>query len=156
MSNAVALVLLPPPHISAVIDPVRSANDKSYARGWASHITILFPFTPINDLSSLVDDLRSAFLAANLQPFDVELDKVSRFATRDYETIYLGLSKNDRVQALWNISVEAMRHPKDGRPYTPHMTLGQTARNPDSIAFLIDKGNRIVAQVCKSVLAMFL
>jgi 2'-5' RNA ligase len=116
----------------------------------------LFPFTPINDLSSLVDDLRSAFLAANLQPFDVELDKVSRFATRDYETIYLGLSKNDRVQALWNISVEAMRHPKDGRPYTPHMTLGQTARNPYSIAFLIDKGNRIVAQVCKSVLAMFL
>jgi 2'-5' RNA ligase len=152
MSNAVALVLLPPPHISAVIDPVRSANDQSYARGWASHITILFPFTPIDDLSYLVDALQSAFLTAKLQPFDVKLDKVSRFATRDYETIYLGLSENDQVQALWKISSEAIKHPKDGRPYIPHMTLGQTARNPDSIAFLTDKGEKIVEQVSSSPL----
>jgi 2'-5' RNA ligase len=148
MSTAVALVLLPPPHISAVIDPLRSANDKSYARGWASHVTILFPFTPVDDLASLVDVLRLSYLAANLQPFDVKLEKVSRFATRDYETIYLGLSKNDEVQTLWNISVEAMKHPKDGRPYTPHLTLGQTARNPESIAFLSGKGNKILAQAC--------
>jgi 2'-5' RNA ligase len=147
MSNSIALVLLPPPHISAATDSLRSANDKSYARGWASHITILFPFTPIDDLPFLVSSLRSAFLNASLQPFDVKLDKVSRFSTRDYETIYLGLFNDDQVQTLWDVSVEAMKRPKDDRPFTPHMTLGQTARNPDSIAFLTDKGNRILAQV---------
>ena len=150
MSNAVALVLLPPPNISTIIDTLRSANDKSYSRGWASHVTILFPFTPVDDLSYLVEVLKSAFSAANFKPFRVKLDKVSRFATRDYETIYLGLSETDQLQALWNISVKAMKHPKDGHAYTPHMTLGQTARNPDSIAFLTDKGNKILALVCRS------
>ena len=151
MSDAVALVLLPPPRIGAVVDTVRSANDRSYGRGWASHITILFPFTPVDDLPSLADKLRSAFLSANLQSFEVKMDKVSQFDTRDYETVYLGLTEEDQVRTLWNISVEAMGHPKDGRQYTPHMTLGQTARNPDAVAFLTDKGNRIVAQVCSSM-----
>lgn len=147
MPDAIALVLLPPPHVSAIIDPLRSANDKSYTRGWASHITVLFPFTPVEDLPSLVNDLQSALWSANLRPFDVKLDRVSRFATRDYETVYLGLSSSHEIEALWRVSAEATKHPKDGRLYTPHLTLGQTARNPESIAFLTDKGNRILAQV---------
>jgi len=147
MSDTIAVVLLPLPSISALIDPLRSANDKSYARGWASHITILFPFRPVENLPSVVNTMRLALSASDLQPFDLKLDKVSRFATRDYETVYLGLSKNDHMQTLWNISVKAMKHPTDGRAYTPHLTLGQTARNPDAIAFLMDKGNKILTQV---------
>lgn len=147
MGESVAVALLPPPHIRALIDPLRSTNDKSYARGWTSHITILFPFTPTLELSAIVSTLQSSLWDRELQPFDVTLDKVSRFSTRDYETTYLGLSQNDSVHALYNICAAALNHPRDSRPYTPHMTIGQTARNSESIGFLRDKGNKILEKV---------
>lgn len=153
MPDSVALVLLPPPHISALIDPLRSANDKSYVRGWATHITVLFPFATVRDLPSVVNDLQSALWSSNLRPFDIKLNKVSRFSTRDYETIYLALSQNDQVHNLWDISSEALKHPREGRSYVPHMTLGQSARNPESIGFLTDKGNKILAQVKLLIIA---
>ena len=91
--------------------------------------------------------MRALSILPFLNPFEASCGKVSRFATRDYETVYLGISKNDHVQTLWSISTEAMKHPKDGRAFTPHLTIGQTHRNPDAIAFLMDKGNKILAQV---------
>lgn len=147
MGESVAVALLPPPHIRALIDPLRSTNDKSYARGWTSHITILFPFTPTLELSAIVSTLQSSLWYRELQPFDVTLDKVSRFSTRDYETTYLGLSQNDSIHALYDICTSALNHPRDSRPYTPHLTIGQTARNSEAIAFLRDKGNKILQQV---------
>lgn len=146
MPDSVALVLLPPPHIAALVDPLRSANDRSYARGWSAHITVLFPFSPVLDLPELTENLRDAL--SNFQPFDVVLNKVSRFTTRDYETVYLGVSLDEQLHQLWQLSVDVMKHPKnDNRPYTPHMTLGQTTRTPESIAFLTDKGTKILLKV---------
>ena len=151
MGESVAVVLLPPPHIRAIVDPLRSINDKSYARGWTSHITILFPFTPTLELSAIISALQSSLWERGLQSFDVTLDNVSRFSTRDYETIYLGLSQSDSVHALYDICSSALKHPGDGRPYIPHMTMGQTARNSESIMFLKDKGNKILEKVTRCV-----
>ena len=147
MGESVAVVLLPPPHIRAIVDPLRSTNDKSYARGWTSHITILFPFTPTVELSAIISALQSSLWERRLESFDVTLDTVSRFSTRDYETIYLGLSQIDPVLILYDICTSALNHPRDSRPYTPHMTIGQTARNSESIAFLRDKGSKLLQKV---------
>ncbi|KAF7986588.1 hypothetical protein HWV62_26356 [Athelia sp. TMB] len=144
MPDSVALVLLPPPDIAALIDPLRSANDKSYARGWSAHITILFPWAPTTDIDGLARALQNALCERDMEPFTVALNKVSRFATRDYETVYLGVQADQPIQDLWRLSAEVLDHPKDSRLYTPHMTLGQTARNPAAISFLTEKGNSIL------------
>ena len=79
-----------------------------------------------------------------LQPFHITLNKVGRFTTRDYETIYLGTSNPVKVQALWSAVNKTLEYDTKGCSYVPHMTLGQTARNSDAIAFLTDKGNKLL------------
>ncbi|KAH8836019.1 hypothetical protein DL96DRAFT_1576408 [Flagelloscypha sp. PMI_526] len=146
--EAIALVLLPPPHIRALIDPVRSGNDKSWQRNWTAHITVLFPFDIHFDLNAVIESLQTALWSTDdIQPFKISLNKVSRFATRDYETVYFALDKNDKVASLWSLCARTLDHPIDAeRGFIPHMTLGQTARNSDSISFLTVKGERILAK----------
>jgi 2'-5' RNA ligase/endonuclease/exonuclease/phosphatase family metal-dependent hydrolase len=105
-------------------------------------ITVLFPFGVIENLSQVAETLRSAL--ASSEPFRIKLDKVARFSTRDYETVHLGTSNPAQAQALWSTVIKAMKHKTNGRSYIPHMTLGQTTRNSDSIAFLTEKGNKLI------------
>jgi hypothetical protein len=91
-----------------------------------------------------VNVLRDALETSELRPFRLTLDKVGRFSARDYETVYLGTSNPNESHSLWKVVVDAMGGSKNDRPYTPHMTLGQVFRNADSIAFLTDKGKKLL------------
>jgi hypothetical protein len=56
-------------------------------------VTLLFPLTMANDLSLAVATLQTALAGLYLAPFALALNNVESFATRDYKTVYLGLSK---------------------------------------------------------------
>lgn len=147
--EAIALVLLPPPELRALIDPLRAGNDKSWNRGWTAHITILFPFDIHHNLDAVVQKLQTALWGNSaIQPFQVTLSKLSHFATRDYETVVFAPEDGAPICALWSECAEALGHPIEDRGFTPHMTIGQAARNSDSIAFLDGKGKRLLSQVC--------
>lgn len=107
-------------------------------------VTVVFPFGTIDELPLITETLRTALASSELHPFHIKLDKVARFATRDYETIYLGTSNPSQAQELWSTVMKAMANPTDGRPYVPHMTLGQAARNSHSITFLEGKGEKLL------------
>ena len=105
-------------------------------------MTILFPFGTIAGLPSIADSLRSAL--STFEPFRIHLDTVGHFSTREYATVHLGTSNPGPVQALWSTIVEAMSYQGKRKAYTPHMTLGQTACNPEAIAFLTDKASKLL------------
>jgi endonuclease/exonuclease/phosphatase family metal-dependent hydrolase/2'-5' RNA ligase len=145
-SFSTALVLLPPPQIQSRINPLRSANDKSFPR-WTSHLTLVFPFVEPPALPTACTLLRDALSKAKLHPFHFQLDKVGKFQQWESDTVYLGPSQPTEIQRLWEAVSSPFRY--SGRPLVPHLTLGQARRRDDASAFLQSKGALLLEQVIK-------
>ncbi|KAF8517850.1 hypothetical protein JB92DRAFT_3095335 [Gautieria morchelliformis] len=143
-SWSTALVILPPAHIQALINPLRSANDKSFPR-WTSHLTFVYPFVEPPALPTACSLIREALAKANIQPFSFKLDKVGNFEQRYYDTVFLGPSQASNVHRLWDVVSSAVGY--SGRPFVPHLTLGQTQSRDRSSAFLRRKGELLLEQV---------
>lgn len=151
-SFANALVLLPPPSIQGRVNALRCANDKSHPR-WTAHLTLVFPFVGAEHLPNVLSHLRSELARAQLQPFPICIDAVGRFRQRDYETVYLGASKdagatgapsrNGGLHELWTLLANGVGY--KGRPFVPHMTLGQTSHRNEDIQLLESKARRLLA-----------
>jgi 2'-5' RNA ligase len=136
-SYATALVILPPPHIQRRINAFRTGNDKSFPR-WTAHLTLLFPFVQPELLPTASSLIREGLSKKAISPFSIKLDKVSKFKQREYDTVYLGISEDRNVHSVHHTLAEVFDY--TGRPFVPHLILGQAQYWADSSAFLHDKG----------------
>lgn len=142
-----ALVLLPPREMTHRINPFRAIHDKSGLR-WTAHITTIFPFVEEEYLPDTVNMLRE--VVKDIQPFKLSLDTVHKFSIRDYDTVHLTVGRKEdqrEVQHLWKVISTALGY--KGRPFVPHMTLGQAPNknNVEAQQFLNAKAQRILESV---------
>jgi endonuclease/exonuclease/phosphatase family metal-dependent hydrolase/2'-5' RNA ligase len=119
----------------------RPISNRTHAK-----ITVLFPCGAAEDLPQFANSLRETLSRPEFQPFHIKLDRVGRFATRDYETVHLGSSNSSRSEAIWRAVSEPAENTHNCKrtTYVPHMTLGQTTRRTDSVAFLTGKAARLI------------
>ncbi len=90
-----------------------------------AHITVLFPFVPVDDLDAVCPKLKQIY--ADFAPFDVTLDGYGHFPT----ATYLKPVDPEPIKALFRaVHAEFPQYP----PYrgafssddiTPHMTVGE-------------------------------
>ena len=142
-----ALVLLPPREYAYRINPFRRTHDKSALR-WTAHITLTFPFVESNHLPETVASLRN--VVKDIQPFNLPLDKVDSFSMSSYDTVHLTTARQEdqqAVQSLWKTVANALGY--RGRPFKPHLTLGQAPNrnNLEALQSLHAKAQKILLSV---------
>jgi 2'-5' RNA ligase len=142
-----ALVLLPPREYAHRINPFRYIHDKSGQR-WTAHITTIFPFVEDVYLPETANMLRE--VVRDIKPFKLSLDSVHKFSIRDYDTVHLTVGRKEDqrdVQQLWKAISTALGY--KGRPFIPHMTLGQAPNrgNAEALHLLNQKAQRILESV---------
>jgi 2'-5' RNA ligase len=147
VAHKTVLVLLPPREFAHRINPFRRVHDKSALR-WTAHITLTFPFVEANFLPETVASLRG--IVKDIQPFKLRLDKVESFSMSGYDTVHLTIAQQEDqrdVQRLWKTLANALGY--RGRPFKPHMTLGQAPNrnNLESLQFLNAKAQRVLLSV---------
>jgi 2'-5' RNA ligase len=126
MQLSTALTLLAPHEVQAIAVPtMRRYNAESFIR-MAAHITILFPFVPVERLDNACDILRD--LCASIEPFDVTMNGYNHFAG----VAYMQPQDDKPIRALCQKVFAAF---PDTPPYwgmhgndpIPHMTIGEFA-----------------------------
>ena len=70
-------VVVEVPALDAVLDPYRARLDPSHALGVPAHVTLLYPFVPLDRLDAAVAALATAF--EGLAAFDVEFSTTAWF-----------------------------------------------------------------------------
>jgi 2'-5' RNA ligase superfamily len=122
MTRGTALII-PVPEAETAVGAIRLEHNASAALGVPAHITILFPFVPLEQL----DDDALGDLIGRFPAFDFTLDRVERF---DNGLVWLHPSPSwrfaDLTAAVWQ------RWP-DQPPYgggfdqvVPHLTVSET------------------------------
>lgn len=77
MKLTTALLILPPYEVQAFAAPLREVYaPESFARVPA-HITLLYPFVPLEEIDNAASRLRS--MLAEVKPFEINLGRYSRF-----------------------------------------------------------------------------
>jgi 2'-5' RNA ligase len=147
VSHKTVLVLLPPREFAHRINPFRRIHDKSALR-WTAHITLTFPFVDTKFLPETIASLRGT--VKDIQPFKLRLDKVESFSMSGYDTVHLTIARQEDqrdVQRLWKTLADALGY--KGRPFKPHMTLGQAPNrnNLEALEFLNAKAQRVLLSV---------
>jgi len=125
-----AVVLLPPESMWPAIQAVRTAHDRHHPR-WMPHITLLYPFVPREHLARAARKL--AHLVAELDPFEVTFAEAKQFVHAHSRTVYLAPSSASKkaliaLQAHLIDNFPGCNPAPEGRPFTPHLTLGQLAK----------------------------
>ena len=123
-----AIVVIPPKACQEPIQRIRRAHDRSVRR-WMPHITLVFPFRPVEDFDQLELQLRGA--CEEFHSFDVELTEFRFFRhARNRCTIWLAPEPEQlliRLQStLWRVVPECddVRNHQGG--YRPHLSVGQS------------------------------
>ncbi|MEO8393194.1 MAG: 2'-5' RNA ligase family protein [Chloroflexota bacterium] len=120
-----ALVILAPHHVQAVAVPLMRKYSFNGMMRVPAHITVLFPFVPLDELEAAADRLRSLY--ADVPPFDLMLDGYGYFP----RTTYLRPANPSPIKALFRRVHTAY---PDYPPYrgafgddeiTPHLTVGE-------------------------------
>ncbi len=120
-----AIVIIAPPRVQAFATPIRRLYSLEGMLRVPAHITVLFPFVPVDDLDSVCPKLRQIY--ADFAPFEVTLDGYGHFPT----ATYLKPADPEPIKALFRaVHAEFPEYP----PYrgahsvddiTPHMTVGE-------------------------------
>ena len=79
LTYTTAIVVIPPQETWAAIQAIRHQHDRKVRR-WMPHITLVYPFRPLDDFPILRDPLAEAI--APLPAFDVTLAKLKTFCRR--------------------------------------------------------------------------
>lgn len=137
-----ALVLLPPREIAERLDQFRRVHDKSAER-WPAHFTVQFPFVQEELFSETITRLETTI--SQFQPFSFHLDSVGKFSLAGYDSVHLTTS--DRaVHELWKAIASVLKY--SGRPFKPHLTLGQANhKSPEAVALLEEKARNLMRSV---------
>jgi 2'-5' RNA ligase len=125
MEYSTAVVIMAPPPIQAFATPLRLTHSFQGMMRVPAHITVLFPFVPLDQLDAACKILRK--LMSDVAPFDVTLDGYGHFPT----ATYLKPADPAPIKALYyRIHTAFPNYP----PYrgafgvddiTPHMTVGE-------------------------------
>ncbi|MGB1016096.1 MAG: poly(A) polymerase, partial [Nannocystaceae bacterium] len=130
-----AVVLLPPESMWPSIQAVRTAHDRHHPR-WMPHITLLYPFVPREHLVQAARQL--AELVEEVKPFEVTLAEAKQFVHTRSRTAYLAPTSAPK-KALCDLQAHLLSEfplcnpSPDNGPFTPHLTLGQLAKNPQQV-----------------------
>jgi 2'-5' RNA ligase len=133
-SGVVARVPLPGP-----LERIRHRHDLAAAAGAPAHVTLLFPFVPVD---SLGQEVRRglAEVAAGCEPFEVRFEAVGRFPG----VVYLAPEPAAPFAALTAAIAERFpAYPPYGGAFDaviPHLTLTESATAPlDDIALTAER-----------------
>lgn len=120
-----AVVIIAPHRVQALAVPLMRRYSFDSMLRVPAHITILFPFVPLDDLDDACRKLRP--ICSELSPFEVTLDGYGHFPT----TVYLKPRDPEPIKAAFRAIHAAF---PDYPPYrgahgnddiTPHMTVGE-------------------------------
>jgi len=121
-----AIVVIPPQETWAAIQAIRQQHDRKFRR-WMPHITLIYPFRPVDDLPILHEPLTAA--VARVPAFDVTLAEFKAFRhRRENYTIWLKPEPEELLVALQEVLSRASleeRSLPSGNRFQPHLSVGQ-------------------------------
>ena len=128
VSHRTAIVAIPPPEAWEPIQRLRRAHDRQVHR-WMPHVTLLYPFAPLDEARALVPRLREA--ARETPRFETTLARFERFThARGSCTLWLAPEPLDdwrRLQArLASVAPEFNAVGRFPGGFTPHLSVGQS------------------------------
>ena len=133
-SSPTALVALVP-DADAVVGRWRSELDPSARRGMPPHITVLYPWLPLDQLTD-VDMADLAAIIAEVPAFTMSLNDIQRFP----QTLWLAPFPSDPFVRL---TMAVQRRWPDYEPYSgrftviePHLSIGD-AVDPDALGHVV-------------------
>lgn len=121
-----AIVVIPPEESWAAIQAIRQAHD-SKVRRWMPHITLIYPFCPVDDFPAVREPLAAALVRQPL--FDVTLADFKTFRhRRENYTVWLRPEPDKPLVALQEALSQAylgkQSSSSDNR-FQPHLSVGQ-------------------------------
>ncbi|MEP7291800.1 MAG: 2'-5' RNA ligase family protein [Chloroflexota bacterium] len=125
MEYSTAVVIVAPPHIQTFATPLRLKYGFEGMLRVPAHITVLFPFVPLDELDAACETLRPLF--ADVPPFEVTLDGYGHFPT----ATYLKPANPEPIKALFRLIHGAFpgcppyRGAFGSDDIIPHMTIGE-------------------------------
>ena len=166
LSYKSALVLLCPTAIAPPIESIRSVNDKNFAR-WPPHINLIYPFLANPSEITLSDDvhphathsirrllkadinLRIRKVLSQHSPFDVtlEADAKNVFShSKKSKTVWLApqCDYNSLKDLQSALQMEFSECSADSRPFTPHLSVGQSNSDHDALQLHEDLAKQII------------
>ncbi|KAF2247105.1 hypothetical protein BU26DRAFT_596879 [Trematosphaeria pertusa] len=163
LSHKSALALLPPSTIVAPIEAVRRVHDRHFAR-WPPHINLIYPFlaspSEVEDAQQgdhpLPPHLKEGILlrvqkaVKEINPFHMSLlaDSPGAFShSKRSKTVWLDPSSDSVSQLQAALQAEFAECDANGRPFTPHLSVGQANS---------DAGARKLGEEIKTSISEFL
>lgn len=126
-THQTAIVLIPPRDVWGQIQTIRARYDRQYHR-WMPHITLIYPFHPLNRLAKDREPLQRA--CQSMHPFEVELGELRWFRHREQgHTLWLAPQPRQALVALQRAlqrvvpDCDDLTHFLQG--FEPHLSLGQ-------------------------------
>ncbi len=122
-----AVVIIPPKEKWAPIQEIRKIFDRSINR-WMPHITLLYPFRPINQYEDIEKALSE--MCKNIKPFEISLKCFGYFSQGHQKyTIWLDPEPNTFITKLQAEILKIVPDCDDVNRYKngfkPHLSVGQ-------------------------------
>jgi len=125
LTYTTAIVVIPPEECWAAIQAIRQQHDSKFRR-WMPHITLVYPFRPVDDFPVLHEPLTAA--VARLPAFDLTLAEFNTFHHRRGYTIWLKPEPHEPLAELHEVLVKMSlgeRSTSRGGRFQPHLSVGQ-------------------------------
>ncbi len=132
-THTTAVVVIPPKRLWGPIQEFREKHDRHFRR-WMPHITLLYPFRPREEFSTLLPFLREA--CRKISPCEIYLEQFDFFTHRKGNcTLWLSPQPAEPFLELYTCLVGAVPQCADtGKHrggFRPHLSLGQFRRRGD-------------------------
>lgn len=135
------MVIIPPKEKWGPIQEIRKLYDRQINR-WMPHITLLFPFYPINQYTEI--EKKFLLVSSEFNGFDISLEEFRSFKhyNKNY-TIWLDPTPNDIIIELQSTLLKITPDFNDVNRfkggYKPHLSIGQFKGSPISLNNKIDE-----------------
>jgi len=122
-----AVVIIPPEELWTPIQEIRRTYDRNIHR-WMPHITLLYPFRPENQYSTLENEFVDK--GKSLEPFQIQLKKFNYFSHgRQRYTLWLNPEPVNLIKNLQATILKIVPDCSDVNKYKngfrPHLSVGQ-------------------------------
>jgi len=126
-THKTALVIIPPAAAWPPIQAIRRVHDRQYRR-WMPHITLIYPFRPMAEVTALCETLAAA--CERVAPIEIALETFRFFEhSHRSSTIWLAPDPPEpliKVQTeLWRLVPECSEVRNFPGGFTPHLSVGQ-------------------------------
>lgn len=125
LTYTTAIAVIPPQENWAAIQAIRQQHDSKFRR-WMPHITLIYPFRPVDEFPLILEPLTAAI--AKMPAFDVILAEFKTFRHRRGYTIWLKPEPQDGLTMLYETIPEVVlgeRPSPRGNRFQPHLSVGQ-------------------------------